>query len=303
MLSASINAESMPGFVAAAMEGCLHALRKAPAKPQIERLSEVQRRYADQIDALWRSTSGKARDEPPEAANAPAADPRFKSEEWRNEHYFDALRQAYLTGASYLRDLVGVVDADSRTQQQLQFATRQLIDAMSPANFLATNPEALALARETNGESVLAGLRNLVADLCNGNISTTDQSAFEVGRNLATAPGAVVFENELIQLIQYSPTTQSVEAEPLLIVPPCINRFYVLDLQPENSFVRYALDQGFMVFLISWRSAVAEIAHLTWDDYLTKGVFSAVEVVRAIRQVPQVHALGFCIGGTLLGCA
>src|SRR3954467_14541002 len=174
---------------------------------------------------------------------------------------------------------------------------------MSPANFLATNPEALALARETNGESVLAGLKNLVADLTNGSISPAYKPAFGVGRNLAATPGAVVFENELIQLIQYSPTTATVKAEPLLIVPPCINRFYVLDLQPENSFVRYALDQGFTVFLISWRSAVAEIAHLTWDDYLTKGVFSAVEVVRAIRQVPQVHALGFCIGGTLLGCA
>ena len=178
-----------------------------------------------------------------------------------------------------------------------------MTDALSPANFLATNPEALALARETNGESFLAGIKNLISDLTDGQIAITDRTAFEVGGNLATTAGAVVYENELIQLIQYSSTTESVHAEPLLIVPPCINRFYVLDLQPDNSLIRYAVDQGHTVFLISWRSATSEIAHLTWDDYLSKSIFTAVEVIQSIRQVAQIHALGFCIGGTLLGCA
>jgi polyhydroxyalkanoate synthase subunit PhaC len=299
MLSASFSPESMPAFLTATLDGYLQALSNSNRQPQVARLSEVQRRYADQLDALWRGTTTTPPNKPPE----PNLDPRFKSEEWQKEQYFDSLSQAYLTGAAFLHDLVSTIDADPRTRQQLQFATRQYTDAMSPANFLATNPEALALARETNGESILAGLKNLVADLTDGRIATSDQSAFEVGRNLATTPGAVVFENELIQLIQYSPTTEMVDSKPLLIVPPCINKFYVLDLQPENSFVRYAVDQGFTVFMVSWRSATSAIAHLTWDDYLDSGVLAAAEVVKTIRQVSSMHALGFCIGGTLLGCA
>jgi polyhydroxyalkanoate synthase len=299
MLSASFSPESIPAFLTATLDGYLLALSKSTRQPQVARLSEVQRRYADQLDALWRGTTTTPSNKSPE----PTMDPRFKSEEWQKEQYFDSLSQAYLTGAAFLHDLVSTIDADPRTRQQLQFATRQYTDAMSPANYLATNPEALALARETNGESILAGLKNLVADLTDGRIATSDQSAFEVGRNLATTPGAVVFENELIQLIQYSPTTEMVDSKPLLIVPPCINKFYVLDLQPENSFVRYAVDQGLTVFMVSWRSATSAIAHLTWDDYLEAGVLAAAEVVKTIRQVSNMHALGFCIGGTLLGCA
>jgi polyhydroxyalkanoate synthase len=293
----------MPRILADTLENCLLALSRAGDRPQVERLSEVQRRYAGELQALWRSTLSADRDHRPDPAVAATPDPRFKSEAWQEDRYFDHLKQSYLTGASYLHDLVAAVEVDERTRQKLRFATRQFTDACCPANYLATNPEALALARETNGQSVVAGLQNLAADLARGQVSTVDREAFEVGRNLAVTEGAVVFENELIQLIQYAPTTETVDSQPLLIVPPCINRFYVLDLQPENSFVRFAVAQGCTVFLISWRSATREIADLTWDDYLARGVLAASEVVRSITQAPQAHALGFCIGGTLLACA
>jgi polyhydroxyalkanoate synthase len=292
----------MPRILADTLESCLLALCRAGDRPQVERLSEVQRHYAGELQTLWRSTVSPHGDHRPETA-ATAPDPRFRGEAWQEDRYFDLLKQSYLTGASYLHDLVAALEVDERTRQKLRFATRQFTDACCPANYLATNPEALARARETNGKSVVAGLQNLAADLARGQVSTTDREAFEVGRNLAATQGAVVFENELIQLIQYAPTTGMVDAQPLLIVPPCINRFYVLDLQPENSFVRFAVDQGFAVFLISWRSATREIADLTWDDYLSRGVLAASEVVRSITQAPQAHALGFCIGGTLLSCA
>src|SRR5258705_13170468 len=173
---------------------------------------------------------------------------------------------------------------------------------MSPSNFPATNPEVIRKAIETRSASLTDGIRNLVDDLQKGRITRVDESAFEVGRNLATTPGSVIFENELIQLIQYAPQTREVEKTPLLIVPPCINKYYLLDLGTGNSFVEYAVAQGHHVFLISWRSAVTEIGHLTWDDYLTKGPLQAIDVVRDIAKVEQVHALRFCVGGTIMSC-
>jgi polyhydroxyalkanoate synthase len=174
---------------------------------------------------------------------------------------------------------------------------------MSPANFAATNPEALKLALETKGESLSQGIRRLAEDAHKGRISTTDESQFEVGRNLAVTEGAVVFENELMQLIQYKPLTTTVFSRPLVMVPPCINKYYVLDLQPENSFVRYAVEQGHTVFMVSWRNITEELGHLTWDDYLSQGVLKAFEVVRAVSAAERINALGFCVGGTMLGVA
>ena len=174
---------------------------------------------------------------------------------------------------------------------------------MSPSNFPATNPEVIRKAIETRSVSLTDGMQNLVDDLQKGRITRVDESAFEVGRNLAITPGSVVFENELIQLIQYAPQTGEVEKTPLLIVPPCINKFYLLDLGAGNSLVEYAVAQGHQVFLISWRSAVPEIGHLTWDDYLEKGPLKAVDVVLDITGAERTNALGFCVGGTILSCA
>jgi poly[(R)-3-hydroxyalkanoate] polymerase subunit PhaC len=174
---------------------------------------------------------------------------------------------------------------------------------MSPSNFPATNPEVIRTAIQTRSASLSAGIKNLIEDIQKGRITRVDESAFEVGGNLAITPGSVVFENELIQLIQYTPQTPDVEKTPLLIVPPCINKYYLLDLGAGNSFVEYAVDQGHHVFLISWRSAVPEIGHLAWDDYLKLGPLKAIDVVRDIANVDEVHALGFCVGGTILSCA
>jgi polyhydroxyalkanoate synthase len=200
-------------------------------------------------------------------------------------------------------EMVESAKLNNETKKKLRFFTRQYIDAMSPANFPATNPEVLKLAAESDGESINKGLKNLLEDLEKGRISMTDESAFEVGRNLAVTRGAVVFENDLIQLIQYSPLADTVSAIPLLIVPPCINKYYVLDMRPENSFVRYALEQGNNVFIISWRNIPPKLDSLTWDDYLEQGVIQAINVCLAIAGVRKLNALGFCVGGTLLACA
>ena len=174
---------------------------------------------------------------------------------------------------------------------------------MNPFNFPGTNSEVIRTAIKTRAASLATGMHNLIEDIQKGRITRVNESAFEVGRNLATTPGSVVFENELIQLIEYAPQTTEVEKTPLLVVPPCINKYYLLDLGAGNSFVEYAVAQGHRVFLISWRSAVAETQYLTWDDYLTLGPLKAIDVVRDIADADRVHALGFCVGGTILSCA
>jgi polyhydroxyalkanoate synthase len=202
-----------------------------------------------------------------------------------------------------LSEFVDQAQVDDKSKLQLRFYARQFIDAMSPSNFPATNPEVVRTAIRTRSASLAAGMQNLIEDIQKGRITRVDESAFEVGRNLAVTPGEVVFQNELIQLIQYTPQTAEVEKTPLVIVPPCINKYYLLDLGVGNSFVEYAVAQGHQVFLISWRSAVAETQYLTWDDYLTLGPLKAIDVVRDISNVDKVHALGFCVGGTILSCA
>jgi polyhydroxyalkanoate synthase len=192
---------------------------------------------------------------------------------------------------------------DERSKAQWQFALRQVLQALSPANCLATNPEALELAVASGGASLAEGMRLFLQDIAKGRISMTDEQAFEVGRNVATTPGSVVFENELMQLIQYAPATGKVHKRPLLIVPPCINKFYILDLQPDNSLVAHAVAQGHTVFLVSWRNVSAAQGHLRWDDYLESGVIAAIDTVRAITGADRVNTLGFCVGGTLLACA
>src|SRR3984893_7170556 len=204
-------------------------------------------------------------------------DKRFKDDAWHEMPYYDLLKQTYLLGSRQLHEAVDQAQVDDKAKLQLRFYARQFIDAMSPSNFPATNPEAIRSAIQTRSKSLADGMQNLIEDLQKGRITRVDESAFEIGRNLASTRGAVVFENELIQLIQYTPVTPEVEKTPLVIVPPCINKYYLLDLGAGNSLVEYAVAQGHHVFLISWRSAVTETQYLTWDDYLNLGPLKAIE--------------------------
>jgi polyhydroxyalkanoate synthase len=264
---------------------------------------EIQARYYQQQMDLWSSFLGVGANSGEQApAKNTQSDKRFQAPEWQNP-FFDYLRQSYLLSSKWMVELIESSKLEDEVKRKMLFFTKQYLDAVSPANFPATNPEVLKKAIETNGESLVQGMKNFLGDLDKGRISMTDESVFEVGKNLAITPGAVVFENELIQLIQYTPTTEKVNERPLLIVPPCINKYYILDLQPENSFVRYAVEQGNTVFMVSWRNIDSACAHLTWDDYLTLGVMSPIDVVRELTGVEKVNALGFCIGGALLECA
>ncbi|HEY6241576.1 MAG TPA: class I poly(R)-hydroxyalkanoic acid synthase [Burkholderiales bacterium] len=268
------------------------------------KVAALQVRYVQQHAELWRSTlERKSGQESAAVAPPDRGDRRFSSVEWRRSPWFDYLRQSYLINSRFLSDWVEALEAEPLAKERLRFITRQFADAMSPANFTATNPEAIRLALETKGESLTQGMRQLIEDVHKGRISTTDESVFEVGKNLAVTAGAVVFENELIQLIQYKPVTPTVFKRPLVMIPPCINKYYILDLRPENSFVAYALEQGHPVFMVSWRNVTEELGHLTWDDYVGKGVLKALEVAREIGKTEKVNALGFCVGGTMLGAA
>ena len=270
----------------------------------------LQQRYYQRHLELWTSIAARA-DPAGEVAAAPPApvavpapgDRRFQSPEWQQLPFFDYLKQSYLINSRWLAEVVEAVQLDAPAKHKLRFFTRQLVEAAAPANFPTLNPDVLKLAAETCGESLLHGLENLNEDRRKGRISTNDESAFEIGRNIAVTPGAVVYENELMQVIQYRPSTDSVHTRPLVMVPPCINKYYILDLQPENSFVRYAVAQGHTVFMVSWRNVSADMGRITWDQYLEQGVIRALEVARKICGVGQVNVLGFCVGGTLLAAA
>src|SRR6476660_9662117 len=263
-------------------------------------LAQVQQDYLQRMSAVWVNATLDGISNSPEP---PKGDRRFGGEEWGKSPLHAILKDSYLINTRYVNDLIDRSGVDQKTRGRMRFFARQILDALSPSNYLATNPQSLRLALETGGDSLAAGIKNLIEDIGKGQISMTDEKAFEVGRNLAITPGAVIFENELIQLIQYRPLTDTVSKRPLLMVPPAINKFYVFDLQPDNSFVRYAVEQGNTVFMISWRNVTAEQAHLTWDDYLELGIIRAIDVALEITGADQVNALGFCVGGTLLGCA
>lgn len=261
------------------------------------RLQQLQADYSrDALELLRGATDGAPK--PPELK-----DRRFSSDAWKATPAYAFAAAWYLLNARYLHELVDAIDTDPKTRERIRFAVQQWTAATSPSNFLALNPDAQNALLESHGESLRQGVMNLLGDLTRGKISQTDESRFVVGRNLATTEGSVVFENELFQLIQYKPRTASVRERPLLIVPPCINKFYILDLQPENSLVAYALDQGQQVFLVSWHNGDASIAHKTWDDYIEDGVLKAIETVRSISGREQINTLGFCVGGTMLATA
>jgi polyhydroxyalkanoate synthase len=282
---------------------------KAPLSPgnplfPLALAADLQREYFKQLWQFWNAIFLKSFAGGAHSGVALAqGDKRFKDESWREQPYYDLLKQSYLLGSRQLHEFVDRAQVDDKTKLQLRFFARQFIDAMSPSNFPATNPEVIRKAIETRSASLTDGMKNLIDDLQKGRITRVDESAFEVGRDLATTPGTVVFENELIQLIQYAPQTGEVERIPLLFVPPCINKYYLLDLGQGNSLVEYAVAQGHQVFLISWRSAIPETGHLTWDDYLEMGPLKAIDVVLDITGAERTHALGFCVGGTILSCA
>lgn len=285
-------------------ESLKHAGGRIPL-PETEAMSALQQDFARRHAHLWsHMLQRKPGTNAEPLVPAPRGDRRFSSEAWQESPMYDYLRQAYLLNAEFLNQVAEALPmADGRAKARMQFLTRQYVDALAPSNFAATNPEFIKKALETKGESISAGIQNLLADLEKGRISMTDDGAFEVGRNLATTPGTVIYENSLMQLIQYSPLTDKVATVPLLIVPPCINKFYIMDLQPHNSLVRFVVEQGFTVFLVSWRNPKADLAHTTWDDYLEQGPLTALDVVRQVTGVKKPNVLGFCVGGTLLTSA
>ncbi len=268
-------------------------------------LAQVQARYQARFQALAAAVlalpaSGGTL---PEFASPAPGDRRFASAAWREQPFFALLKQGYLLYAEYLREIAGIAPLTPEDKQRLEFATRQYLDAISPSNFLASNPDALARAVATEGASLVQGLRNLAEDARRGRITMTDEAAYAVGRDLAVTPGAVVYRNELFELIQYEATTRTVHRRPLVIVPPCINKYYILDLRPDNSFVRHAVAQGHTVFMVSWRNVPPQLGGLGWDDYIEDGALTAMRVAREISGSRTVNALGFCVGGTILAGA
>ncbi|MEO6984961.1 MAG: class I poly(R)-hydroxyalkanoic acid synthase [Paralcaligenes sp.] len=234
-------------------------------------------------------------------------DRRFSHDAWSSNPAALLLAHTYLLSVRAMQQMVEAAQTTESVRNRLRFSVMQWVDALAPSNFLATNPEAQRALIDSKGESFRLGLENLFSDLHKGRLSQTDESKFELGKNVGVTPGAVVFENRLFQLIQYSPVTSSVYQKPVVVVPPCINKFYILDLQPENSFVQHAIEQGFTVMLVSWRNPLASdtdgIDAATWGDYLQEGVLTALDVARAISKQEQVNALGFCVGGTMLASA
>ena len=261
-------------------------------------LNTLQADYLKQATELWNQTLQKGDGKP-----AAPSDRRFSAQDWAGNPASAYIAQMYLLNARTLMQMAEAVEGDAKTKQRVRFAVQQWVDAASPSNYLALNPEAQRKALETKGESISQGLKHLWNDVQQGHLSQTDESVFEVGRNVATTPGSVVFENDLIQLIQYAPTTAKVHERPLLIVPPCINKYYILDLQPDNSLVAHAVAQGHTVFLVSWRNAGPEQGKLGWDDYLEQGVMQAIDIALSITGADRVNTLGFCIGGTLMASA
>lgn len=280
-----------------------HTASPPPVDPQA--LTNMQREFMEQQMRLWQSVLAKQQGKEEDFKVAPeSGDRRFSAPEWRESPVYDYMHQAYLLNTKFVKQLVEIMPAeDEKAKNRMRFLARQVSDAMAPTNFAATNPEFIKVALETKGQSITDGVNNLIKDFEKGRISMTDESVFEVGKNIATTEGAVVFENDMMQLIQYTPLTPKVGSVPMLVVPPCINKFYIMDLQPDNSLIRFMIEQGNTVFLVSWRNPKEEQGHLTWEDYLEQGPITALHVVQDLCKVKKVNALGFCVGGTVLTSA
>ena len=291
-----------PMHVGQAFSDMTAQLMRDPAK-----LVQAQIGFWQDYMTLWQNTTkrmmGMASEQPVIAADP--KDKRFKDGAWNESEVFDFVKQSYLLSARYVQDVVTRVDGlDPKTAQKVDFYARQFMDAMSPSNFVLTNPEVLRRTAETGGENLLRGLSNMLGDLERGkgklSIKMTDMDAFKLGENIAVSPGKVVYQNTLMQLVQYSPSTETVLKRPLLIAPPWINKFYILDLRPKNSFVRWAVSQGHTVFMISWVNPDEHLANMGFDDYMRHGVLDALDAIEQATGERDVNAIGYCLGGTLL---
>ncbi len=284
-------------------ESFLHTARNVSIDPA--KLANAQLGLIGEHVKLWQWWTGQmlGREEAPYVEAAPR-DRRFSNASWANGALFDYIKQNYLVNARWMEDLVTQVDGlDDATRRKLSFFTRQFIDAASPSNFLLTNPEVMARMIESNGESVVSGLRQFLADLEKSDgalrISMTDETAFTLGKNIAATPGSVVYENELMQLIQYAPATEKVHKVPILIVPAWINKYYILDLTAERSFAKWLTEQGYTVFILSWANPDETLARKTFEDYLSEGPLAALDVIENITKSKQTALAGYCLGGTL----
>jgi polyhydroxyalkanoate synthase len=270
--------------------------------PDPARIAEAQVELWTEGLAIWQRALGQRKEPTPEEARADT-DKRFNAPQWRESPVFDMIRQSYMLVSDRL---LGGVDAlegvGPKQREKLKFVTRAFVDAMAPSNFAMTNPLVIDRALETKGESLLKGLENMLRDLGRGQLTHTDPQAFEIGRNIAVTPGKVVHRTPLYELIQYTPTTDKVHETPLIIFPPWINRYYILDLNPKKSFIKWAVEQGLTVFVVSWKSADETLRETTLDDYVLRGQIDAIDTVRDLLGVPAVHVIGYCVAGTTLAC-
>jgi polyhydroxyalkanoate synthase len=289
-----------PTHIASAFYEVTTRMMTDPAK-----LVQAQMNLWQDYMRLWQSTTNRmlGGQEAEPVAEPEKGDRRFKDPAWEDNQVFDFIKQSYLLTARWMQSTVNDVEGlDEHTAKKVDFYTRQFVDAMAPSNFVMTNPQVLRTTLESGGENLLKGLENLLEDMERGKISQTDFDAFEVGRNLAVTPGKVIYQNDLMQLIQYSPTTDEVYKTPLMIIPPWINKFYILDLREKNSFVKWAVDQGFTVFMVSWVNPDEKLAKKSFEDYLTEGPLTALDVIEQVTGEKQTNVIGYCLGGTLLAC-
>jgi polyhydroxyalkanoate synthase subunit PhaC len=271
------------------------------------KLAETQGQLVQSFVELWQATTRKMAGDPVEPVITPEpGDNRFRDAEWSSNPYFDYWKQAYLLTTKWAEQMVkDTKGLDETTRQRVDFYLRQFTSAMSPSNFPATNPEVIRETYKSNAGNLVSGMENLAGDLAKSGsllkISQTDTSAFEVGKNVATTPGKVVFQNDLLQLLQYTPATAQVHEVPFMIVPPWINKFYILDLTPQKSFIKYLVDQGFTVFVVSWVNPDERLAAKTFEDYMKEGLLGAATAVQRECGVKKINVLGYCVAGTLLG--
>jgi polyhydroxyalkanoate synthase len=279
-------------------------LKSMAANPTV--VMEAQFQLWRDYMGLWERTATRMLGGEARPVVAPTAgDKRFRDKDWEENQIFDFIKQSYLLTANWMQDTVAKVNGglDEKTAKRIAFYTKQFADAIAPTNFVLTNPEVLRTTLQSNGENLVKGLNNLLEDLERGEGQLTirqSADAFRIGENIATAPGKVVFRNDLIELLQFEPQTETVYEKPLLIFPPWINKFYILDLRPENSFIRWAVDQGYTVFVASWVNPDRRLAQKTFEDYMREGIFAALDAVRDATGVAGVNTIGYCIGGTLL---
>ena len=273
------------------------------------KLAEAQMRFWQDSMALWQTSMLKLMgQEVQPVAEAPQGDRRFKHQDWQQNFLYDYIRQSYLIAARHLHGTLGKVEGlDDQTARKVDFYTRQYIDALSPSNFLLTNPEVMRETVASGGQNLVKGLNNLLEDVARGGggevrTRMTDESAFKLGVNIATTPGKVVFQNDLIQLIQYYPANGPVYRRPLLIIPPWINKYYILDLREKNSYIKWAVEQGHTVFVISWVNPDKKLAHKGFDDYLAEGTLAALDAIEKATGEREANVVGYCLGGTLLAC-